>query len=205
LITTPYTYLLKHINSDKFYYGVRYAKGCSPNDFWNTYFTSSKHIKELINTYGKDSFVYEIRKTFEDKKKAIAWEHRVLKRINAVSRNDFINKTDNIAICSDSARFMLGKFQTDKQKSAAAKTGKGNLGRKASDETKVKISMSLLDNKHKLGKKESDETKLKKSLSKLGKPSNAIGNNQPRCSCVECHKEMTSSTIKSHFRYYHNL
>lgn len=203
--TTPYTYLLKHITTNTFYYGVRYAEGCCPNDLWNVYFTSSKHIKQLINRYGKDSFVYEIRKTFQDKKKAIAWEHRVLRKINAVSRNDFINKTDNIAICPDSARAMLGKSQTTKQKAAASKTGKSNLGRKASDETKAKISISLLDNKYKLGKKESDETRVKKSLSKLGKPSNAIGNNQPRCSCLECHRQITSSTIKSHFQRYHNL
>lgn len=159
-MTIPYTYLLKHVPTNTFYYGVKYANKCHPNDLWTKYFTSSKHIHELINIYGKDSFIYEIRKTFDDKQKARNWEHKVLKRINAVIRNDFLNKTDNISICPNAAKSMLGK-------------------------------------------KESEETRLKKSKAKLGKPSNAIGCHQPRCSCLICHREMTSGTLKRHFDYHH--
>ena len=204
-MTTPYTYLLKHIDTNTFYYGVRYAEGCDPNDFWNKYFTSSKHVGALIDKYGKDSFIFEIRKTFDDKKKAISWEHRVLKKIKAVLRTDFINKTDNISICPDACRSMLGKKQSAKQRSIVSNIGKANLGRKISNETKAKISTALLNNKYKLGITESAETRLKKSLSKIGKPSNAVGNYQPRCSCTVCHKEMSSSTLKRHFLYHHNI
>lgn len=195
--------MLKHINTNTFYYGVRYANGCSPTDLWTTYFTSSKYVNELINTYGKDSFIYEIRKIFNNKQKARLWEHKVLKRISAVSRNDFLNKTDNISICPSACESMVGKTQSDKQKMIASEIGKANLGRKASDATKKKISKALLNNKYRFGKKDSVESRLKKSKAKLGKPSNAIGNYQPKCSCSICHKEMTSGTIKRHFKFHH--
>jgi hypothetical protein len=92
-MTAPYTYLLKCIPENKFYYGVRYAYGCSPSDFWNTYFTSSKHIHELINKYGKSSFVFEIRKIFDTEKHARLWERTVIKRMNMVLDDKFINKS----------------------------------------------------------------------------------------------------------------
>lgn len=90
----PYTYLLKHIPTNKFYYGVRYAKGCSPNDFWNIYYTSSKYVHSLIKEYGKTSFDFEIRKIFISETTARNWEKKVLRRMRAVSRNDFLNKND---------------------------------------------------------------------------------------------------------------
>jgi hypothetical protein len=49
----PFTYLIKHIPTGRNYYGVRYKKGCHPNDLWLKYFTSSKKIKGLIKKYGK--------------------------------------------------------------------------------------------------------------------------------------------------------
>ncbi len=97
-MTTPYTYLIKCLPENKVYYGVRYARGCSPDDLWTSYYTSSSVIKEKISTYGKDSFVIEIRQIFDSVKKARQWENRVLKRIDAVCREDFYNKTDNISI-----------------------------------------------------------------------------------------------------------
>ena len=84
--------------TNTFYYGVRYAHGCDPSELFVTYFTSSKYVTNLIKCFGVDSFQYEIRKTFSNADKARKWETKVLKRINAVSRNDFINKTDNISI-----------------------------------------------------------------------------------------------------------
>lgn len=94
----PYTYLLKCIPENKYYYGVRYANGCSPAEFWDSYFTSSKHVADAISRFGKNSFVFEIRKKFTNVDCARNWENRVLKRIGAKDRNDFYNKTDNISI-----------------------------------------------------------------------------------------------------------
>ena len=88
----PYTYLVKHIPTGKVYYGLRYAKNCHPSDLWTTYFTSSTDIAKMIEADGPESFLVEIRKTFTDAKKAIEWEKEVLRRMNAIRRNDFINR-----------------------------------------------------------------------------------------------------------------
>ena len=63
--TIPFTYLIKHIPTNKYYYGVRFRKNCNPNDLWTKYFTSSKKVKLLIKKYGKKSFIFEIRKIFK--------------------------------------------------------------------------------------------------------------------------------------------
>jgi len=203
-MTTPYTYLIKHIPSNKFYYGVRYAKGCHPSDLWVSYFTSSKHIKYLIEKDGKDSFDIQIRKLFLDINKARSWEHKVLTRLNVINRIDFINKSNNMSISIEAAASaMKGKTQSDKQKLIVQAIGKSNLGRKHTKEFKEKISLSLIGNTRKLGVKESIETRLKKSLSKIGRPSNAIGNYQPRCACIICKKETTSGSLSRHFKYNH--
>ena len=91
-MTTPYTYLVKHIPSGRVYYGLRYAKNCNPEDLWKTYFTSSKDIKKLIDSDGKNAFVTEIRQIFEQATSAIEWEKRVLRRMNVTKRDDFINR-----------------------------------------------------------------------------------------------------------------
>ena len=44
----PFTYLIKHIPTNRYYYGSRYGKECHPKDLWTTYFTSSKKVKALI-------------------------------------------------------------------------------------------------------------------------------------------------------------
>lgn len=74
---TPYTYRIQCIPTGEYYYGVRYANGCHPNDLWVKYFTSSKDIHYLIKQHGKDAFICEIRKTFESIEAAIKWETRV--------------------------------------------------------------------------------------------------------------------------------
>lgn len=204
-MSVPYTYLIKHIPTNSFYYGVRYANDCNPKDFWKEYKTSSKYVKSLIEKYGESSFLFEIRRTFDTPEKARAWELKVLKRIKAVSRSDFINKCDGKAIShEDATRGRMNRVPSDKLREAYSIIGKANLGKKHSEETKEKVRKSLIGNKRKLNKKETVETRLKKSLAKLGKPSNAVGNHQPRCSCVICHKEVTSSSIKSHFNFNHN-
>ena len=94
-MTIPFTYLIKHVPTNRYYYGVRYKKGCHPKDLWTKYFTSSKKVKGLIKKYGKKSFIFEIRKTFKTTKQARMWEHKVLKRLKVIHRNDFLNLTDN--------------------------------------------------------------------------------------------------------------
>lgn len=89
-IYTPYTYLIGWSKHNLYYYGVRYKLGCTPEDFWVSYFTSSKRVNKIRNQYGEPDII-EIRKTFQSKDKAILWEQKVLHRLNVVKNPRWIN------------------------------------------------------------------------------------------------------------------
>jgi hypothetical protein len=55
----PYYYVIRHKPSGKLYAGSQYGKNSDPNNLWETYFTSSKLVKELIKKDGVDSFEIE--------------------------------------------------------------------------------------------------------------------------------------------------
>jgi hypothetical protein len=92
-MTIPYTYRIIYQKSGKWYYGVRYAENCSPDDLWVKYFTSSKVVRMLIANDGLAAFKVEIRRTFLTKEEAIDWERRVLKKVfkwdNCLNENCF--------------------------------------------------------------------------------------------------------------------
>lgn len=89
----PYTYLIKHTPTGKVYYGVRTANKVEPhNDLWKHYFTSSPGVQKLIEETGVDSFVVEIRKTFETKEAAVAWETRVLHHCKVLHNDQWLNQ-----------------------------------------------------------------------------------------------------------------
>lgn len=90
----PYTYLIGWSKHNVFYYGARWAKDCSPNDLWKTYFTSSKHVKKFRDLHGEPDII-QIRKIFEDSKTAKIWEERVLRRMNVINDSRFLNKNVN--------------------------------------------------------------------------------------------------------------
>ena len=93
----PYTYLIGWPKQNKFYYGVRWAYGCTPNDLWNTYFTSSKYVRQFVAIHG-DPDIIQIRRVFDAKEKAIKWESKVLTRLNLRKNTKFLNMTTNRAI-----------------------------------------------------------------------------------------------------------
>lgn len=95
----PYTYLIGWSTENKYYYGVRFAKGCDPKELWVSYKTSSKYVLDSYKKLG-DPDVVQIRKIFDDSDKARLWENKVLKRMKVTERTDFLNKTDNISIKS---------------------------------------------------------------------------------------------------------
>ena len=92
----PYTYLIGWPDQDKWYYGVRYAKGCDPTDLWNPYTTSSNHVKQFVQQHGVPS-VRQIRKTFNTSAEAKLWESKVLKRMKVVHKDQWLNKHDKMA------------------------------------------------------------------------------------------------------------
>ena len=174
----PFTYLLKHTPTNRYYYGVKFKKGCHPNDFWTKYFTSSKKVKGLIRRYGKKSFQFEIRKTFKTQQEAMNWEHKVLRRMKVIYRNDFLNQTDNksidpkIVIKYNTTRIQpwLGRKHTEETKRKISLSGRG---KKRSKETSERISKALKKiykyKKHpRLGLKHTKKSKIKMSIVKIG-------------------------------------
>lgn len=87
---TPYTYLIGWSQLNKWYYGRRTAKHCHPDEFWVSYFTSSKEVRKFRKEHG-DPDIIQIRKTFKNSKDCSKWEHLVLKRLNAKYRSEFLN------------------------------------------------------------------------------------------------------------------
>ena len=77
----PYTYVIIHKETGLFYYGSQYHKKANPKDLWVTYFTSSNTIKKMIEFYGKDAFIYKVRKIFECPHKCVEYENKVIRRI----------------------------------------------------------------------------------------------------------------------------
>ena len=96
-MTQPYTYLIGWPEHNKWYYGVRYANNCHPSDLWNPYKTSSKTVQEYISLYG-DPSIKQIRRVFLCKESARIWENKVLKKLNVVFEDKWLNKTDNKSI-----------------------------------------------------------------------------------------------------------
>lgn len=155
-MSTPYTYLIGWPSLNTWYYGCRYAINCDPNDLWNPYKTSSKHVKQFIKEHGEPE-VIQIRKIFTDKKLAILWEHRVLRRLNAIRKNNWLNRTDNKAINNP----------YEDQVKRARLMGKANKGKVLSEETKLKMSLAKKGRK---GTPHSEESKRKMSAAKKFKP-----------------------------------
>jgi len=171
----PFTYLLKHIPTNKYYYGVRFKKNCHPNDLWTKYFTSSKKVKGLIKKYGKKSFIFEIRKTFKTTQEAINWENKVLIRMKVIYRDDFLNLTNNKSIDPNYlSKIRMGKNNTfygkkhtkeTIEKMKLANMGKNNpmYGKPRTEEVKQKLRLANL------GKKHTKETIEKMKLASSGK------------------------------------
>lgn len=136
-MSTPYTYRIRFIPTGEYYYGVRYAKDCHPSDLWIRYFTSCTKVKKLIREYGKESFTYEIRKTFTNKEQAIAWEEKVTRRviywphyINANSGRAF-NHSKSVNGGSVAVERGIGiHAMTSEEKSIAGKKGGLSLARR---------------------------------------------------------------------------
>jgi hypothetical protein len=95
-MSIPYTYLIGWPELNLWYYGVRYARGCHPKDFWVSYKTSSDRVKKIVKEHGEPP-VRTIRKTFSDEKTARLWEFRVLTKMKVVAKDQWINGNTGIA------------------------------------------------------------------------------------------------------------
>lgn len=81
---TPFVYTLTfidpHSGNRRWYIGVKYGQNSSPSDLWQSYFSSSKVIHQLLSEYGTKSFRTKIIKTFADEISARAYEERFIRK-----------------------------------------------------------------------------------------------------------------------------
>ena len=91
----PYVYFLKHLPSGAKYIGAKYGKDADPSLFWVSYFTSSDKVKQLLEEGSSTDFIFSIRKEFQTRTECLDYETRLLKRLDAARRSDFLNQHNN--------------------------------------------------------------------------------------------------------------
>jgi len=176
---TPFTYVIRFPLLNQIYFGVKYAKGCKPDDLGKTYFSSSKIVHSLLKK--EYSATFEIRKIFHDVNTALRYETRFLQRVDARNNKKFLNEHNNNGIYLDPLRRgMFGKKHSElsRIKQSEAKIGKKNpafgksgtmLGKKHSEKTKKIISLSSAGDKNWFfGKSHSTHSKKNLSEKQIG-------------------------------------
>jgi hypothetical protein len=78
----PYTYSVYCIPTKQIYYGVQYGRNAHPSNIGTKYLTSSEIVKRLIQQYGKDNFVFKVRKTFTCPRAAIIHEQKMIYKLS---------------------------------------------------------------------------------------------------------------------------
>ena len=164
----PYTYLLHHKPTNTYYYGVRWRRGCCPEEFWIKYFTSSDTIQLLRTLFGDDSFEFEIRKVFETGKEAAKWETKVLRRMKVLdNQNIWLNRTTNSA--------WLYEINPNKGKPNPRTQERNKLNNPTWNKNISKEEHPMFGRHH------SDETKKRQSDFQIGQI-------KPKVTCINCRK-----------------
>ena len=84
-----YTYTIRHLLTNKIYYGVRKS---TTVDIGTTYFSSSKLVKQMLQEEPIENFKFKVRKKFLSYEEARLHETKVLSRIKAVSNPVVLNQ-----------------------------------------------------------------------------------------------------------------
>lgn len=87
----PYVYAIMWTEHNIAYIGVRYAKGCAPEDFWTSYFTSSKHVEKFREEHGEPDHI-EILEEFLTADEAMNAECEIISTFELHTSSAFLNK-----------------------------------------------------------------------------------------------------------------
>jgi len=109
-----YVYFIKNKSTGLKYIGAKYSKTSDPKSFWVDYFTSSKHIKKLIDVFGVDDFTYKILKTFDSAYSTLKYENHLIRL--AIHKDDYLNLHCNFIGEMSEEEYLNSK---DKQKKIA--------------------------------------------------------------------------------------
>lgn len=157
---TPYTYLIRWNELNLNYYGRRTAKGCHPEEFFISYFTSSHLVEETRAEFGEPD-VIKVHKIFSDPESCCSYETKFLTRFNAAKSYRWLNQTNG-----DKKFDTTGKTLSEEHKQKISWKGKNH-----SEKTKLKQSQSAIGHKRNVGRTHSEETKAKQSESSKGNKS----------------------------------
>ena len=134
-MSTPFGYYLYHLPTGQHYCGIRHANMCHPDQLWTSYFTSSKVVRQRIESFGHDSFLPFVCCTFESSQEALAWEHAILTHINAAEDPMWINRHNG------GTQFRGPLYHSDATKSRLSARLKGRI---ITEDHRQKISESSL-------------------------------------------------------------
>ena len=97
IIYTPYIYHICWTKTKMHYIGIEYKNNINgiahPSNIWNSYFTSSKYVKEYRNIHGEPDLI-EVRKTFDTSVQSVMYEYKLLTKLDAANNDSFLNKSN---------------------------------------------------------------------------------------------------------------
>lgn len=171
-----YTYLIGWTELNKYYYGVRYSKDCHPSDLFVKYFTSSKQVHKLMKQSEPD--IIQIRKTFSTVEQAVKWESTVLRRLDVIHNDLWLNQNWKGRI-----RVFGPHTEETRRKMSLAHAGKTRSKRGPhSEETKHKMRAAAMGRKH------TEETRRKMVESRTGMPHPRVMSEAGSIAVIESNK-----------------
>lgn len=88
--STPFFYIVKHLESGVRYAGIRFAKNCHPSQLGVSYFTSSRLVMKRWKS--GDKFIIEKIRVFDTSEAAAKWEGKFLQRVKATDSLFWFNR-----------------------------------------------------------------------------------------------------------------
>jgi len=178
-----YVYFIKHIPSDKFYFGSRYKhieKNISPNeDLWKSYFTSSKEIKLLLKQGLTSDFEVSILMETFDLDFCFEYEQSLIKENidNPLCLNKrYFNSTSGTTV------FRIFRKTLSSKGNPKSESTRKKMSKPKTKEHRENISKAQLLNGGNGPKNHTQETKNKIKESMKLKP-------RPNKICPHCNKE----------------